>query len=53
MFFGLNRRAGERLVPSATRPPLEYAEAKALGAFNANYVETQLDFVELKGRIRS
>lgn len=48
VFFGLSRHDGDRLVPSAVRPPLEYAEAKALGAFKANYVEMEADFETLR-----
>jgi hypothetical protein len=47
VFFGISA-AGDRLKPSARRPPLTFEEGKAYGTFNVKYRTVDGDFVSLK-----
>jgi hypothetical protein len=47
LFFGIDR-AGDRLPPSARRPPFTWEEAKTLGALKGEYHVIEVDFESLK-----
>jgi hypothetical protein len=47
VFFGISA-AGDRLKPSARRPPLTFEEGKAYGTFNVKYRTVDVNFVSLK-----